>query len=107
MWLIGQVVDVELGCTGHKELDSPDFTTISLEANFQVIPVVCFTGHVPDDILGKCVRIDVDLYEVRFVREHPVRFAVLYRADNYPGTIELLKPSAVRALGLSYRTLVC
>lgn len=100
MWLIGQVIDLQVGYEGERKSDTSNLTTVYLEAGQEITAVMCYTGHVPRDVLGQCVRIDAHLYEMHLVQEERTRLQLLYRAANYQGAIRILRSSIAAALRL-------
>jgi hypothetical protein len=100
MWLVGIVLDVREGFEGSREAKRPDRVTLYVEAERHLAAVVCRSSQVSTDMEGKCVRVDVRLYETRITRDPRLEVEELYQAENYPGADFILGRRSVRALGL-------
>lgn len=97
MWLIGQVIDVQIGIEGDRSSDA-DLATLYLEAEGDITAVVCYTGHLPKDVLWKCIRIDARFSEIRAVQERDAKLKILLRAAPYYDCIRVLSQPTLRRL---------
>jgi hypothetical protein len=100
MWLVGQVIDVQRGFEGDRKADSEDLTTIYVEADQDITAIVCYTDHLPADLLEQFVRVNAEIYCVQATQEDQIRLDLVYRSANYQGAIYVLRPSVVRTLRL-------